>query len=160
MRTLSNLVRMGKPNLKVHLAKASTSEPASHVANSRKGKASLSQIMIKNKTACYKCGCYNHVAKEVLDPETSSGSLHEVRGLCTEWSEVWSTLHIASDVDGHFGPSSTWNGTKQHHDFTNHWGRTSECWWHDRGFLHGCVWRSHLDSSQLSHFSLNLHAVV
>ena len=37
-----------------------------------------------NKTACYKCGCYNHVAKEVLDPETSSGSLHEVRGLCTE----------------------------------------------------------------------------
>ena len=60
---------MGKPNLKVHLAKASTSEPASHVANSRKGKASLSQIMIKNKTACYKCGCYNHVAKKCRTPK-------------------------------------------------------------------------------------------
>jgi len=38
---------MGTPSLEVQLAKASTREVASHVANSRKEKASLSQNMIK-----------------------------------------------------------------------------------------------------------------
>jgi len=47
MRTLRTLVRIGTPNLEVHLAKANAREPASHVANSRKGKVSLSPKMIK-----------------------------------------------------------------------------------------------------------------
>jgi len=38
---------MGKASLEVHLAKASAREPASHVANSRKEKTSLSLNMIR-----------------------------------------------------------------------------------------------------------------
>jgi hypothetical protein len=38
---------MGTPSLEVQLAKASATEPASHVANSRRGKRFVSQNLIR-----------------------------------------------------------------------------------------------------------------
>jgi hypothetical protein len=63
------LFRLETPSLEVQLAKASAREPTKPHGKFEKGKAiSKPKHENNNKNTCYKCGCYNHVAKKCRTP--------------------------------------------------------------------------------------------
>ena len=109
------IVRSGTHNLEIPQARANKREPESHVLTSKRGKAFLSPKDNSNKTACYRCGCYNHVTKKCRTPK------HLVELYMKSMGRTQNTqkheAHFVSQVpetEAMEYPSRS--GTKQHQD--------------------------------------------